>query len=456
VYRFPVVKYLSTVLCIDDDAEMLEAYRRILHKYVDRLLLVSDPREGHRVAASESVDIVILDLRMPEEDGLTTLGKIRSLENPPEVIMATGRGGVSDAVEAMKLGAADFIEKPFSPIQLRQRLAPFLKVHDLELENRTLRETGDPAIDAVPGILGFSAPMRELKTTIVQLARTDVTVTITGESGTGKELVARGLHRAGPRAAKPFVVVDCGALPATMIESELFGHVKGAFTGAHHDSPGLFRAAEGGTLMIDEVGELPLPLQTRLLRSIQEREVRPVGASVPVPVNVRIVAATNRNLREAVEAGTFREDLYYRLASVTVRVPALRDHRGDIPVIAHHFASTHTSADGGPMRLSDDAVAVLSAYDWPGNVRELEHVIAGAAALSVDSTITDDVLQRVLPALASAPTQPQDEGFGLRDAKDAAIDDALLQTDGNRRRAAQILGVAESTIYRNLKRRNLL
>jgi DNA-binding NtrC family response regulator len=430
---------------------MLETYRRILRTRAGRIILAENGREGLKQASRHDVDVVLLDLRMPGENGMDILYELKRLPHPPEVIIITGHGSVTEAVDAMKRGAADFIEKPFSPIQLTKRIEPLLRIRELEAENEFLRNPADP--DALfPDIIGSSEVMRGVKSTIIQLAGADVTVTITGESGTGKELVARALHVAGPRRDKPFIAVDCGALPESMVESELFGYQKGAFTGAHQASPGLFRSADGGTLFFDEIGELPPSMQTRLLRSLQNREVRPIGSAHPVPVDVRVITATNMDLRQAVTTGTFREDLFYRLTAVILRLPPLREHRDDIPELADHILRRYTANDGKPYELSPAAMDALKQYPWPGNVRELENILSGACALSSRNAIDRDDLR--IPVV---PADTDGDGFsGLSSAKDKAIDEAMAASGGNKRQAAELLGIAESTVYRNLKRRNLL
>ncbi|MFP4152692.1 MAG: sigma-54-dependent transcriptional regulator [Alkalispirochaeta sp.] len=474
----------ATVLCIDDEREMLNAYRRTLRSFVSTVLLATTADEGLALLRSNAVDIVILDLRMPGRNGLEALPEITDTPNAPAVIIATGHGSVVDAVEAMKLGAADFIEKPFTPARLYERIEPLLHRQRAGSTDATV-PTRSVADDLFPEIIGVSGKIRDLKRTVAKLASTNVTVTILGESGTGKELIARALHEGSARRDRPYIVVDCGSLPETMIESELFGYRKGAFTGAHESAPGLFRSADGGTIFLDEIAELPLPMQTRLLRSVQNREIRPVGSHQPIKIDVRIIAATNRNLRDAVAAGTFREDLYFRLTAVVLNAPPLRERPEDVAPLAEHFLRQFSR--GISFHLQPAAVRRLEQHTWPGNVRELENVIHRAIALSHDGIIRAEDLKledaEIEPAAqqearrtevvqgeatgppgeVSAPAPPEHrippdrrDPTTLVNAKDAAIDSALEQTGGNRRQAARILGVAESTIYRNLKRRGLL
>ncbi|MFW5827253.1 MAG: sigma-54-dependent transcriptional regulator [Alkalispirochaeta sp.] len=446
----------ARVLCIDDEPQMLNTYRRTLRAPNLELVTAGDGATGLQKAKAATVDVVLLDLKMPGDDGLTVLQALKALEPPPDVVIVTGHGSVSAAVEAMKHGAADFIEKPFSSEQLRHRVSQLIRIRELQNENDTLTGRRNPS-SLFPEIIGQSAAIADIKTTIAQLAQTDVPVMILGESGTGKELVARALHDGGPRGDKPFVVVDCGSIPESMIESELFGHRKGAFTGALSNSPGLFRSAHGGTLFLDEIAELPVSMQTRLLRSVQNGEVRPVGSAEPVQVNVRIVAATNANIHAAVAERRFREDLFYRLTAVVLHVPALRDHAEDIPELVHHFLHRLESKQNRTLQIEPDVLETLTRHHWPGNVRELENTLAGAASLSQDGVIRVDTIRLPAASFDASPVQEvRESANSLAGAKDAAVDRALAEADGNKRQAAAALGVAESTIYRNLKRRGLL
>src|SRR5713226_7919956 len=323
-------------------------------------------------------DIVIADLRLPKLSGADLLRQIKSRSPSTEVVIMTGHGSIESAVEAMKSGAYDYIQKPFRVEELRMLLRRMEEKIRLVQENRVLRERveTDQALD---GIIGDSAKIREVLRMIGRLKDTWTPVLICGESGTGKELVARAIHYRGAFAQRPFVAVDCGALVPTLMESDLFGHEKGAFTGALKSKPGLFHAANGGTIFLDEIGELPLELQAKLLRVLQEKEVRPVGSNEKNPVDVRVIAATNRDLEAAYRAGTFRKDLYFRLDVVTVRLPSLRERRSDIPQLVHCFLDRY--APGENIQVTPSAMKSFLQYDWPGNVRELENCIARALAL---------------------------------------------------------------------------
>lgn len=451
-YHITVRQYPTPLLCIDDDERMLQFYTRMLRQQVTDIICTTSGREGVNLARERKAGVVLLDLRIPDLDGLSVLKELKELPSPPEVILITGHGTVQTAVEAMKLGAVDFLEKPFETVQLQRRVEPLLKIRALEAENRALKNIEEPE-SLFPNLLGSSPIIRELKNTLFRLAQSDVPVTITGESGTGKELIARGLHEAGPRRESPFVVVDCGALPESMIESELFGHEKGAFTGADRGSQGLFRAADGGTLFLDEIGELPPLMQTRLLRAVQYQEIRPLGSTRSYRVDVRIVTATNSDLAASVREGSFREDLYHRITGVVVRAPALREHPEDIAEIAEGILKRHENDEHRRYRISEDALALLRNQRWSGNVRELENVLHGTIALLSGEIIDAAALKLREPFDTGVPTNAG-APKAFAETKEQAIDRALKASNGNKRRAAELLGVAESTIYRNLKRRS--
>ena len=403
--------------------------------------------------------MILTDMVMPNMSGLEFLEKVKKILPRSEVAVMTGHGSVETAVQAMKLGAYDYISKPFSPLEeLRLFLRRMAEKVQLVEENQFLRERVDTESD-LHGIVGSSAKIQDVLRMISRLKDTRTPVLISGESGTGKELVARAIHFRGSFANRPFVAVDCGSLVPTLIESELFGYEKGAFTGALRSKTGLFQSANGGTIFLDEIGELPLELQAKLLRVLQEKEVRPVGSNQRVKVDVRVVVATNRDLEAEYRNGTFRKDLYFRLNVVTVHLPALRERRSDIPMLAHWFLDRH--APGSSMQVTHAAMKCLLQYDWPGNVRELENCIERAVALGDGKTID---LSDLPPTIASAsPSAEPAEGAitnpvsstDLEDIERATIERVFEQVKGDKALAGKMLGISRATLYRKLKRYNI-
>ena len=422
----------------------------------------------------QSVHMILSDMVMPHMSGLEFLEKIKKLLPRTEVALMTGHGSIETAVQAMKLGAYDYITKPFSPLEELRRMAE--KVRLVE-ENEFLRQRTDSET-AVHGIVGSSTRIQEVMRLVARLKDTRTPVLIYGESGTGKELVARAMHFRGAFAGRPFVAVDCGSLVPTLIESELFGYEKGAFTGALKSKQGLFQAADGGTIFLDEVGELPLELQAKLLRVLQEKEVRPVGSNQRIKVDVRVIAATNRDLEAAYKNGTFRKDLYFRLNVVTLFVPSLRERRSDIPMLVHWFLERY--APGGEQHVSSAAMKALMQYEWPGNVRELENCVERAVALGNGQIIE---LSDLPPAIASgaglttapvvhtnkppvldpdlaeatvvvAPRTPLST-TDLEDIERATIQRVFEQVNGDKALAGRMLGISRATLYRKLKRYNI-
>lgn len=365
---------------------MLEAYRRIMRSMVDHVYVAETPVNAVTTIVENSVRLVLLDLRIPGYDALETIEKIKSAVPAVGIIVITGHGTVSDAVAALKAGASDFLEKPVERFQLQARIEPLKKIYELECETDSLRRRIDSTF-RFPSFVGSSPAIAQIKSTIVQVAKTDVTVMIAGETGTGKEVTAQSIHAHSDRADGPFVVVDCGSIRESMIESELFGHKKGAFTGALDANQGLIRAADGGTLFLDEIGELPLDMQVKFLRVLQQREVRAIGTTRAVPVDIRVISATNKDIKQAIAAGTFRADLYFRLNTVVLNMPPLRDHPEDITELAHYFLSKHQPSGGPPMTLTPDAVSLLMEHSWPGNARELENVIMRSIAFSTNGVV---------------------------------------------------------------------
>ncbi|MGA3194245.1 MAG: sigma-54 dependent transcriptional regulator [Terriglobales bacterium] len=409
----------------------------------------------------QPVHMILTDLVMPRMSGLEFLEQVKRIYPRIEVAVMTGHGSVETAVQAMKLGAYDYISKPFSPLdELRLFLRRMAEKVRLEEENIFLRERSETET-AIHGIIGNSASIQHVLRLISRLKDTRTPVLISGESGTGKELVARALHFRGNLASRPFVAVDCGSLVPTLIESELFGYERGAFTGALRSKQGLLQSADTGTIFLDEVGELPLEMQAKILRFLQEKEVRPVGSNQKVKVDVRIMAATNRDLETDYKKGTFRKDLFFRLNVVTITLPPLRDRRSDIPILANWFLER--LAPGRGVQISGNAMKTLLAYDWPGNVRELENCLERAVALTDRRVLDVDDLP---PSIAQADLHEASQTFDaqqfgaatatdLEDIERATIARVFSQVKGDKVRAGKMLGISRATLYRKLKRYNI-
>src|SRR5271168_4838276 len=405
---------------------------------------------------AEAPDIIMADLKLPQMSGIDLLRQVKSALPRAEVAIMTGHGSVESAVTAMKLGAYDYIEKPFRVEALRlflQRMADKVR---LVAENQFLRERVN-AQQEFRGIVGSSAKIQDVLRIAARLRDTRTPVLITGESGTGKELVARAIHYGGSMATTPYVAVDCGSLVPTLMESELFGHEKGAFTGALRSKPGLFHAANGGTIFLDEIGELPLEMQAKLLRVLQEKEVRPVGSNEHVQVDVRVIAATNRDLEASYRGGTFRKDLYFRLNVVTVHMPALRERRSDIPMLAHYFLDRY--APGENVHIAPDTMKALLESDWPGNIRELENCIARAIALGDHRSIDLDDLPPSIRGAQDSSLSREDAAVlsttALSDLERATILRVVEQAVGDKALAGRMLGISRATLYRKLKQYNI-
>jgi len=402
---------------------------------------------------TEAPDLILVDLRMAQMSGLEFLETVKKQSPRTEVAIITGYGSIDNAVQAMKLGAYDYITKPFRLEEMKLILQRMAQKVRLVLENRALRERVSTEMG---GIVGASKEIHDVLVLIDRLKDTRTPVLISGESGTGKELVARGIHFRGALAKKPFVAVDCGSLVPTLIESELFGYEKGAFTGALRSKEGLFQAADGGTIFLDEVGELPLEMQAKLLRVLQEKEVRPVGSNHRRKVDVRVMAATNRDLEAAYKAGTFRKDLYFRLNVVTVHLAPLRDRRSDIPDLAQWFLSRYAPTQ--PIKITTAAMKCLRAYDWPGNVRELENCIERAVALGDQQMIDVGDLPPGIQSLSASGDclargfAPPSDSTDLEDIERVTIERVFEQVNGDKTLAGQLLGISRATLYRKLKR----
>jgi two-component system response regulator HydG len=396
---------------------------------------------------------VLLDLRLPGTSGLEALRRIKELRPEAIVVVVTGYGTVQSAVQAMKNGAYDYVTKPFSLDELKmllERAASHLK---LKTENRLLREKVKSK-QGFGSIVGRAPEMEKLYRIISKAANSGHPVLILGESGTGKEMVARSIHYSGPFRDKPFIPVDCGSLVPTLIESELFGYVKGAFTGANQAKDGLMAIAEGGTIFLDEVGELPVDLQAKMLRALQEKEIRPVGSTRRVPINVRILAATNRDLEQAVMQGAFRRDLYFRLNVLSLRIPALRERREDIPLLIACFLERMARASKQEKYLSDEALKAMLAYDWPGNVRELENCLERTFAFTSGPLIhITDLPREVAKLPIHQPGNGHDHSaiVPMAEMEKQTILRAIAELNGDKLQAARMLGIGKTTLYRKLK-----
>jgi DNA-binding NtrC family response regulator len=423
----------ARVLLVDDEPNQLVTIGRILRREGYEVSIAQNGEEALAQLRAAPADVVITDLNMPVVDGMSLLRGLEGLPSRPATVVLTGYGTIQSAVEAMKLGAADYLIKPCNPDELKLVIQRQLEVHALRREVETLRREVQRH-QRFGALIGQSNAMQEVYRLIETVSRNKSTVLLSGESGTGKELVARTLHQRSPWSKGPFLALNCGAVSETLLDSQLFGHRRGSFTGATSDQEGVFQAANGGTLFLDEISEIPLPLQVKFLRAIQEREITPLGMTRAVKVDVRIVAATNRDLREEVRRGLFREDLFYRLNVINIHLPALRERLGDLDVLIEHFlAAFAESYHVAPKRLAPEARQRLHRHDWPGNVRELQNVIERAFAISADDTI---VLADVAPALqtsdASAALSRVHEGTPV----DA--DDALVLVEELCERAAEV------------------
>lgn len=442
-----------TLLLVDDNA----ANRMILHSYLgadfDEILEAENGEVARAILLDQAttVDLVILDLIMPVLGGLDLLRLMRERNLEIPVLVCSASSHLQPAIEAMRLGARDYVEKPFEPDLLRARVRGALAERVLRRENEVLRT----AMRTRPGpfsLVGASEAMSRILPVLTKVARSGCTVLVQGETGTGKEMAARAIHHLGPRAQEPFQVIDCASLSPTVVESELFGHEKGAFTGALSRRTGLFQSAGKGTVFLDEIGELPMAIQTRLLRVLQERQIRPVGSAGYVPFEARLVAATNRDLAAEVKAGTFREDLFHRLNVVAVTMPPLRDRKDDIPALVEYFLSKHALPDREAPLVSGETMSALRSYPWPGNIRELENALERAINLADgDELLLEDILPGGVEVLDPPSSHGMEQIYSLEQVERQTIFRALEASHGNRRMAAELVGIGEATLYRKLK-----
>jgi two-component system response regulator HydG len=442
-------------LVVDDEPLLLRSLRRILEAGGYRTVLAESAEAALPMLSDPKLGVVLADILLGRNSGLEVLEQVKRERPEVEVIMMTGNASIENAVGCIRRGAFDYLAKPFDDVhRIRNIVGKALERRALVRRNREL-EMELLGRNGSPELVGHSSRMRTLARTIHSLRHNESHVLIRGESGTGKELVARGIHAASPRAAQQFVPVDCGALPETIIESELFGHEKGAFTGAV-GSPGLFRMADRGTLFLDEVGEIPLSVQAKLLRALQNKEVRPVGAAATVPVDIRVISATHRDLGEMVSTGAFRADLYYRLNVVRVDIPPLRERSEDIPLLVHHFFDKHRTANSRVEGIEDDALEVLIESEWPGNVRELENVVESALALAPGPRLRVADLPRTRRLVTTRSDHSLAEiPASLEAYERCALDRALRESAGDATAAARLLGIGRSTLYRKLAKHGL-
>ncbi len=450
------------ILVVDDEANVREACCKSLARVGYDVAAAANAEEAQRLLDAQAFDLALLDIRMPGMDGMSLLSLVKARAPQVIVVMMTGYASVESAVECMKRGAAEYLAKPFTPEDVRGVVQRLLAARRAPAADELLTEDlQGPFTRSV--IFGQSPAMRRVHALVEKVAGQNSHVLITGESGSGKELIARLLHERSPRAERPFVVVNCAAVPAALLESEFFGHRKGAFTGADYDRDGSFAAADGGTLFLDEIGEMPVEMQAKILRAIELGEIKAVGSDQPRRVDVRIISATNQNLAERVEAGEFRQDLFYRLNVVSIDLPPLRKRRSDIPVLAEHFLRRFAQEMGKPAaRFSADALKALEAYAWPGNVRELENAVERAVMMAEGESIRPgDLPLEVAESALAAPVELSDhvnwsaiaEGAALPTLEDVSLaymKYVLDLCDGNRTKAAKILGITPVTIWRKL------
>jgi DNA-binding NtrC family response regulator len=439
-----------TVLVVEDEESTRKLCADVAESCGMKALVAGSVEEALRRLENNAVDIVVTDLLLPPSSGMDLLKQVHEMYPQVAVLVLTQYGSIDSAVTATRMGAVDYVTKPFHIEDLRARLERVARDLDLDRENRLLREQlrSRPGFG---GLIGVSAKMQRVYKMIEKVSQHDHPVLILGESGTGKELVAKSIHYSGSRKNRPFAPVDCSSLVPTLIESELFGYVKGAFTGAMQSKQGLLEAAQGGTLFLDEIGDMPVDLQAKLLRALQEREVKPVGSTERRQINVRVIAATNRDLDAAIRSGLFRQDLYFRLNVVQIKLPSLRERKSDIQLLVTAFLEKFSDPQGPPRSISEDAMRRLIAYDWPGNVRELENAIQRAVAMGSGPVVHVGDLPSHLHYPASDRIPDKDEVVPMEELERRAILRTLRETGGDKLAAARMLGIGKTTLYRKLK-----
>jgi len=439
-----------TVLVVDDEEAARNLCGEVAAETGLRVRTASTTEQALEILEQYPVDIALTDLRVPELGGIELLRRMRANFPQIAVLVLTQYGTIETAVEATRLGASDYVTKPCHVEELRTKLLRLVHALELEQENRVLREElrSRPGFG---GLVGVSPKMQRIYQLVEKVSQHTCPVLVLGESGTGKELVARSIHFSSPRRNRPFVPVDCSALVATLIESELFGYVKGAFTGAIQNRHGLLEVADGGTVFLDEIADLPVDLQAKLLRALQEKEIKPVGSTERVGINVRVIAATNRDLEDAIRKGAFRQDLYFRLNVVQIKIPPLRERKSDIPLLVNSFLEKFSSAQRPVRSVSEESLTRLMAYDWPGNVRELENAIERGIALGTSPVLQVNDLPSNLQQSSGERFPGSDELVSLEELERRAIFRALRETSGDKLAAARLLGIGKTTLYRKLK-----
>ncbi|MDQ3754740.1 MAG: sigma-54 dependent transcriptional regulator [Acidobacteriota bacterium] len=446
---------ISPLILIAEDENLMRAIiAQLLTDVGYRVVAAASAEEALELFATEDVAVTLTDIRMSGMDGLALLDRIKDIDAEALVVVMTAYSSVDSAVAALRKGAYDYVTKPFVNEDLLQSIKNAIRQRDLFRENRALRRELESRY-SFSEIIGTSESLQAVFRRVEKVAATGTNILIQGESGTGKELIARALHHHSPRAERRFVAINCGALPESLLESELFGHVKGAFTGATANKPGLLRAAEGGTVFLDEIGEITPAMQVRLLRAAQEHEVLPVGATTPIPFDARIICATNRDLEKEVAAGRFREDLFYRLNVIEIHLPPLRERREDIPLLVRHFITRTAREQQQPEKpIARAAMFALINYAWPGNVRELQNAVERAFTLSGEEIDTDSLPPRVRDAAAGQLTMRDPDGLRptLAEVERRYLVETLASVNEDKTRAANILGIDLSTLYRKLKR----
>jgi DNA-binding NtrC family response regulator len=458
---------MAEILVVDDELSIIEVLKALLAKGGHKVTTASTGDQALKLLKENLYDLMITDVRLPGIDGISLLPKAKELQSELAVIVMTAYAEVENAVSAMKNGAFDYITKPFKFDELMLTIERALSYETALAENKFLKTTLHTKYH-FDCLVGDSEPMLKIYRLIEKVARTNTTALILGESGTGKELIARALHKSSPRNSSPLVKVNCAAMPETLLESELFGYVKGAFTGANTNKKGLFETAHGGTIFLDEIGSIPMPMQMTLLRVLQEKEIRHVGGTEDINVDVRVIAATNENLEEKVAKGEFREDLYFRLSVIPVKLPPLRERKKDIPMLAMHFLAEFEKENNTKIRISSEAMNMLSAYDWPGNIRELENNIKRMATLNdsgeIDITdlppelktnagiLTSGIFTSARIQSSDNPSLPLKKHMKLIEKK--YIKEVVDKHDGNKEKAAEALDISLATLYRKIEKGN--